>query len=157
MEGDAIIKDKNHKADKKHRECLKTGSGNDSFTGRKMMSTDRRRFRRFDVALDVEYKVSHSEDTRLSGKTINFSRTGLCFESDCFDPCLRDNMELKVKMPSTDEFASVTGNIAWKEQVHDKCYVGLEFMEIDREYKADILDYAYDTWLQKEKTLVPES
>jgi c-di-GMP-binding flagellar brake protein YcgR len=115
--------------------------------------SERRRFKRFDISLDVEFKVSNGSDASFSGVTKNFSRSGLCFESDCFDPALKDFMDLKVKLPGKQAFSFVRGNVAWKEQIKDKCYFGLEFLEMDAEDKSHILDQAYDQWVEDSRNM----
>ena len=54
-----------------------------------------------------------------------------------------------MKLPHQDSFVTVMGSVAWKEQVKDKCWVGLEFVEMDKEAKSQILDYAYDIWVEE--------
>jgi c-di-GMP-binding flagellar brake protein YcgR len=117
------------------------------------MDKDRRRFRRFDIALEVAVITSKYIGELFAGRTINFSRSGLCFESSDIAPVLNDPVELKVKLPDQDNFATVTGNVAWKKQLDNKCLIGVEFREIDREDKIQILDFAYDSWVEKNKEI----
>jgi len=117
------------------------------------MSSERRKFRRFDVSLDVAFKTSEGSDDYSTGVTKNISRSGLCFESQTLAPSLKEYMELKVKLPDQDTFVSVSGSVAWKEKSEDKCWVGIEFKEIDKEAKGKILDYAYDLWVDKNRNL----
>ena len=119
------------------------------------MMSERRKFRRFDVSLDVAFKVSNGSQAFFTGITKNVSRSGLCFESHAFDPALKEGMELKVKLPGRDTYALVKGMIAWKEQMKDACWVGIEFKEIDKEAKGQILEYAYDLWVEKNRNLHP--
>lgn len=112
------------------------------------MNQDRRKFIRFDIPLDVEFKSSINTDSCSKGMTVNFSRSGLCFETKELDYNLNDLMELKVKMPEKDDYISITGDLAWKEKIDDSKYLaGVIFREIDSEAKSHILDHAYDAWL----------
>jgi c-di-GMP-binding flagellar brake protein YcgR len=112
------------------------------------MNQDRRKFIRFDIPLDVEFKPSIDTDSYSKGTTVNFSRSGLCFETKKLNYNLNDLMELKVKMPKNDDYISITGDLAWKQKIDDSKYMaGLIFREIDNEAKNHILDHAYDAWL----------
>jgi len=103
---------------------------------------------RFDIPLDVEFKPSIDADSHCKGTTVNFSRSGLCFETKEHDCNLSDLLELKVKLPKKDDYISVTGELAWKEKFDDsRCLAGISFREIDSEAKSHILDHAYDSWL----------
>ncbi|GBE03550.1 MAG TPA: PilZ domain-containing protein [Nitrospirae bacterium] len=112
------------------------------------MNEDRRKFLRFDIPLDVKFKSSIAAGSHSKGTTVNISRSGLCFEAKKLDYKLNDLMELKVKMPKNDDYISVTGDLAWKEEINDsRCLVGITFREIDIEAKNHILDHAYNAWL----------
>ena len=117
------------------------------------MLSERRKFKRFDVSLDVAFKASKNAGGYFSGVTKNFSRSGLCFESPTVSLALKAPMELEVKLPDQDTFVPVSGNVAWKYQLEDKCLIGIEFTEINKEAKSQILDYAYDLWVEKNRGL----
>jgi len=115
------------------------------------MLSDRRKFMRFDVSLDVAVRTSVKAGDYVSGVTKNFSRSGLCFESPAVSFALKAPMELELKLPFNDTVIPVSGNVAWKEQLKDKCLIGIEFTEINKEVKSQILDYAYDRWLEENR------
>ena len=115
------------------------------------MISERRKFKRFDVSLDVAFKTANGSQAYFTGMTKNISRSGLCFESRTFAPALEECMELKVKLPGLDTYAFITGTIAWKEQLKDACWVGIEFRDIDKAAKVQILEYAYDLWVEKNR------
>lgn len=103
---------------------------------------------RFEIPLDVEFKPSIDTDSHSKALTVNFSRSGLCFETKENDCNLSGLVELKVKMPEKDDYISLTGDLAWKEDLDDSGYlVGISFRTIDSEAKSQILDHAYDAWL----------
>jgi hypothetical protein len=77
----------------------------------------------------------------------------LCFESLTDSFALNTPMELELKLPYNDSYTPVYGNVAWKEQLEDKCLIGIEFTDINKEAKVQILDYAYDRWVEKNKNL----
>ena len=115
------------------------------------MSDERRDFNRFDVSLDVSFKPSEGSDKYLTGVAKNFSRKGLCFESQSFGLELNSPMELKVKLPDQDTLVPVMGKVAWKRPVEDKYWIGIEVEEIDTEAKSRILNHAYDIWVEKSR------
>ncbi len=117
------------------------------------MDHERRRFKRFDVSLEVSVMPSTYNKELFAGEVKNFSRKGLCFESPDITPALNDPMELKVRMPAGDSYVPVTACVAWKQQLDNRCLVGVEFKEIDKEAKIQILDYAYDLWLEKNRKI----
>jgi c-di-GMP-binding flagellar brake protein YcgR len=113
------------------------------------MSIERRKFIRFEIPLDVIFKPSDNSATYSSGITKNFSRSGCCIESGSTDLSLTDNMDLQVKHPSKDFFVPASGTIVWKQQLgDDKWLLGLDILDIDKEAKSEILDFAYDIWLE---------
>ena len=112
------------------------------------MHKDRRKFMRFDIPLAVEFKPSIESDFNSKGTTVNFSRSGLCFETNENGCDFSDLMELKVTLPKKDKYISVKGELAWKTKTDNSgCLVGIRFKQIDSEAKNDILDHAYDSWL----------
>ncbi len=112
------------------------------------MHDDRRKFIRFDIPLDVEFKPSIAINNPCKGTTVNFSRSGLCFETNKDDYNYSDLMELKVNLPKKDDYISIIGDLAWKTELDDsRCLVGIKFKEIDSEAKNHILDDAYEAWL----------
>lgn len=113
------------------------------------MSIERRKFIRFEIPLDVIFKPSDNSASYSSGITKNFSRSGCCIESGSAHLSLSDNLELKVKHPSKDVFVTASGNIVWKQQLgDDKWLLGLDILDMDKAAKSEILDFAYDIWLE---------
>jgi c-di-GMP-binding flagellar brake protein YcgR len=115
------------------------------------MLNDRRKFIRFDVSLDIAFKTSGESDVYFTGVTKNFSRTGLCFVSQASGLALKESMKLIVKLPDNNTFVSVSGNVTWMEQFKDRCWVGITLEEMEKEAKSQILDYAYDLWVEENK------
>ena len=111
------------------------------------MLDEKRSFKRFDIPLDVEFKISNSSDKFLTGKTINFSRTGLCLESNAIAPNIKDVTEIKIKLPEKETYTTAVCDVAWQKRVDDKFLMGIKLMAMDKEAKNEILQYAYDQWL----------
>lgn len=113
------------------------------------MSIERRRFIRFDVPLEVLFKSSDDSSLLFSGITKNFSRYGCCVEVKSSDLSLEETMELQLRHPRKDTFVSASGKVVWKQQLdHDIYQVGINLLAMDREAKSEILDFAYDVWLE---------
>ncbi len=113
------------------------------------MLDERRSFKRFDIPLDVEFKISNSSEKYLAGKTINFSRTGLCLESHAIAPNIKEVTEIKIKLPEKETYTTAVCDVAWQRRVDDKFMMGIKLMAMDKEAKNEILQYGYDLWLNK--------
>ncbi len=114
------------------------------------MVSERRRFKRFDIPLDVQFKLSDNPSEYFSGITKNVSREGLCFETLDIDPDLFQSVELKVKLPDKDTYSHIWGDLMWKEQNENRCLAGIKFRVIEKALKSELLDYAYDLWVERE-------
>ena len=116
------------------------------------MVSERRRYKRFDVPLDVQFRLSENPSEYLSGVTKNISREGLCFETPDIDPDLFQTVELKLKLPNENRYAQIWGDLMWKEQLQNNCLAGIKFRVIEKALKSEILDYAYDLWVEKKSS-----
>jgi hypothetical protein len=113
------------------------------------MSIERRKFIRFEVPLDVTLKNSDSSAHYSFGIIKNFSRYGCCIESVRTDLSLNDNLQLQVKHPHKDILVPASGIIVWKQQLSDdKCLLGVDIRDMNKEAKSEIMDFAYDIWLE---------
>ena len=113
------------------------------------MLDERRNFKRFDIPLNVEFKISNSLEKYLTGITVNFSRSGLCLESNATAPDISEVTELKIKLPEKETYLTAVCDVAWQKRVDDKFMMGVKLMAMDKEAKNEILQYAYDLWLKK--------
>jgi hypothetical protein len=108
------------------------------------MLDNKRKFSRFNFALDVEFNAS---GVAFSGITKNVSRDGISFilKSCSIDPGLP--LQFQMQNPQREDTIEACGDIAWKIQMGDECHLGLLFKDINKVDKSDILDVAYDNWL----------
>ncbi|MCP4652922.1 MAG: PilZ domain-containing protein [Candidatus Omnitrophica bacterium] len=113
------------------------------------MSSDSRKFVRFEIPLDVALKEPGLENGKREALTKDFSRKGLCLTSNSFNFDLNSVVELELMVPDKKDPLKISGEVVWKKQVDDKWAVGLEFKEIDSACKIDILEFAYNSWLAK--------
>lgn len=82
-------------------------------------------------------------------KTINFSRTGLCLESNAIAPDIHEVTEIKIKLPEKEVYTTAVCDVAWQRRVDDTYMMGIKLMAMNKEAKNEILQYAYDLWLIK--------
>ena len=54
-----------------------------------------------------------------------------------------------MQKPQEEGTIEACGEIAWKRQMCDGCYFGLRFKDINKVDKSDILDVAYNIWLNR--------
>lgn len=109
---------------------------------------ERRKFMRFDIPLNVEFKQPEETSGYYSGTTINFSRHGFCFESEGPPLHAFSNVELRVQVPGKEIFVPITGYIVWAQHHKNSFMAGVKIRDMNREAKSDILEYCYDTWLE---------
>ena len=113
------------------------------------MLPNRRNYFRFDVPIKVTMENTKNGGTILTGTTINLSRSGLCFETDNTDFQPDDRIELNIEIPDSDASYPLLADVMWKQQVNDKCLTGVKIVSMDNEAKSEVLDYAYDMWLNR--------
>ena len=113
------------------------------------MITEKRKFIRFDIPLNVELMPSGDTSGYAMGITRNFSREGLALVSQDFDFKPAETIELRLSLPEKEMFVHVLGDVVWKKNVETKCLTGVKLRNMDKEVKSEILDYVYNIWLEK--------
>jgi len=113
------------------------------------MQAERRRYIRFDIPLDVTFRPAEDRVPYSSGTIKNFSRDGCCIESENLNMLLNENLELQVRHPKKDIFIAAKGDIVWKQHVNGTWLAGVRILDMDKEAKSEILDLAYDIWIEK--------
>jgi len=113
------------------------------------MLPNRRSYFRFDVPVTVTMANSKNGKTSLTGTTKNLSRSGLCFETDNTNFQPHDRIELNIELPDNDSSYPLLVDVMWKRQVNNRCLAGVKIVSMDSEAKSEVLDYAYDMWLNR--------
>ncbi len=113
------------------------------------MSKERRRFIRYDIPLDIEFKLLDDTSEYSSGVTTNFSRSGICFETSHNTAHLNEVFNFKIRVPDSDEFTSAVGDLVWKQDLDNKYLYGAKLMSMETDAKSVILENAYNIWLDK--------
>ena len=111
------------------------------------MLPNRRNYFRFDVPMKVTMDNEKIGKASLTGTTKNLSRSGLCFETDNTDIQPNDRIELNIEIPDNKASYPLLVDVMWKQQVNDRYLTGVKIVSMDSEAKSEVLDYAYDMWL----------
>ena len=113
------------------------------------MLPNRRSYFRFDVPVTVTMANLKNGETSYTGTTKNLSRSGLCFETDNTNFQPNDRIELHIELPNNDSSYPLLVDVMWKRQVNDRYLTGVKIVSMDSEAKSEVLDYAYDMWLNR--------
>ncbi len=113
------------------------------------MSEDRRKFLRFNIALSVEFKPLEAAGSYVSGMVKDFSREGLSFISQYLNDAPKGTLELRVQHPRKDSFVPILGDVVWNKRNGDEDIAGIKFKVINAESKGEILNNAYDIWVEE--------
>ncbi len=107
----------------------------------------RRRHMRIDVHFDMMLRpVKYASE--IVGVTLDLSQDGFSFISENMDLLAETLIEFSIKRPDQDETAIVTGDLAWKRQVRDRCLAGIKIRSMEQNIKNNILEYTYNQWLK---------
>ena len=117
---------------------------------------DRRKFIRFPVKVDAIYSEENKEPTRQQCSIVNISREGMgitvylkaALSLDCM-------LNFMVDLPGREKLVSFTGTLNWikalKKNPDYNYKGGIKLITIDSEDKWALLDYAYETWKEKQE------
>lgn len=109
--------------------------------------SNRRKFFRFEVPLNLAFKPHRGQIPFSFGRTRNFSRKGFCFQSDDFDYPQEQVLEFKVEMPGADVIINVLGDIVWSRRIGETALTGVRLRDMHTESRWKILDYCYQQWI----------
>ena len=108
------------------------------------MFDNKRKFPRFDFAVDVEFRANGDS---FSGMTKSVSLYGKSFISQSCSVDVGSPLQFQIQNPQRESTIEACGDIAWKRQMGDGCHLGLRFKDINTVAKCEILDVAYDNLL----------
>jgi len=106
------------------------------------MLDSRRKFPRYNFAVDVEFNAS---GVAFSGMTKNVSRDGISFISQGCSVDVGTPLQFQMKNPQEDATIEACADIAWKKQMGDECHLGLRFQFINNVDKSDIINVIMTT------------
>jgi c-di-GMP-binding flagellar brake protein YcgR len=107
---------------------------------------DKRRYKRADLNLPVQYKnLRQSGDGSVGSLTRNLSEGGVCFKSGKFIS-LACRLVLEISLPNSVKPVKAISKVAWIRKVpsSDQYELGNQFLEITREDKAHIMNFVND-------------
>jgi hypothetical protein len=104
------------------------------------MLYERRKFKRFNAPLFIEFNLLKETVQYYVGLTRNFSRQGFCFEFQNYDVKSRENIKFKLRHPEGKFSLHFPGYVVWKEQNDSMCLAGIKFGEMDKSNKQRFLE-----------------
>ena len=108
------------------------------------MSNTKRKFNRFNFSVDVE---CWANDDLFSGMTKDVSRNGMSLVSQSCSVEVGSLLQFQMQHPRSEATIEANGEIAWKRRKGNEWHLGLRFKDINKVNKAEILDAAYDSWI----------
>ena len=117
---------------------------------------DRRKFIRFPVRVRAHYSEENNEEEKTQCSIVNISREGMGVTVYLEAKLSLDAMlKFVVDVPGREKSVSFTGTLNWiKALKRDPDYNykgGINLTVIDSEDKWTLLDYAYETWKEKQE------
>ena len=117
---------------------------------------DRRKFIRFPVRVRAYYSEENNEEEKTQCSIVNISREGMGVTVYLEAKLSLDAMlKFVVDVPDREKSVSFTGTLNWiKALKRDPDYNykgGINLTAIDSEDKWTLLDYAYETWKEKQE------
>jgi hypothetical protein len=117
---------------------------------------DRRKFVRFPVRMCAHYSDENNEDREEQCSIVDISREGMgvtvYLKVKLSLGCM---LKFMVDVPEKEKSVSFTGTLNWiKSLKGDADYNykgGIKLTAIDSEDKWTLLDYAYETWKEKQE------
>jgi len=118
---------------------------------------DRRKFLRFPVKIVAFYSEENNEDLKQQCSIVDISREGMgvtvYLKAKLSLGCM---LKFMVDVSEKEKSVSFTGTLNWiKSLKGDADYNykgGIKLITIDSEDKWALLDYAYETWKEKQET-----
>lgn len=113
--------------------------------------TEKRRFRRFRVYMNIFYNELNNISPKTSYYLKNLSRDGL----GLYGERLLEKgsiVELQINIPGDDEPVDAVGEVIWSRKKNEYCNeAGMQFRTIKNEDRFRLLDYGYSAWLRTNK------
>lgn len=113
---------------------------------------DKRKYVRFNVSLDAKSKAAGWFKPRTRYLVKDVSKEG--FKLNASGPLEEGNMlDLEISVPGKTPPIPATGQVVWNHRLKESGYdIGFRFKSINPGDRFDILDYAYNRWIQARKT-----
>lgn len=111
------------------------------------MTKERRKFKRFDAYMNVQYRSQDGKVQEGSGLSKDLSREGIKVSTDY---ALQTGavVDLEIRLPDDNRPVKSTGKVMWSKPITSGFESGVSFLMIDPVDKFRVLDYAYNYWLE---------
>ena len=110
-------------------------------------NSERRRSKRFDTPLDIEYRTLTQNPLYGNSIARNVSKGGIAFPSK--GPVEKGtSVELKMNVPGDNIPVFASGTVTWADDSH----TGVKITKIAKLDQVRILEYIYSEWLKTKKT-----
>ena len=114
------------------------------------MSKERRKFKRFDAFMNVQYRFQDGRSEEGIGLSKDLSREGIKVSTDR-SLNAGSLVDLEIHLPDETRPVHTTGKVMWSKQGGSEAgnyESGVSFLLIDPVDKFRVLDYAYNYWLE---------
>ena len=114
------------------------------------MSKERRKFKRFDAFMNVQFRSQETNSAEATGLTKDLSREGLRVSTERPLPA-GTLVDLEIQLPDETRPIRSTGKVMWSRSANGEesgFDSGVCFLLIDPVDKFRALDYAYNYWLE---------
>ena len=108
---------------------------------------EKRKFRRVDSGLQVQYKnLRQASELPVGSVTRNVSEGGVCFKSSKFIS-LACRLVLEISIPNSPKPIKAISKVAWIRKIpsSDQYELGNQFLEITKEDKANIMNFVNES------------
>jgi len=111
------------------------------------VTKERRKFKRFDAYMNVQYRSQEGKTNEGSGLSKDLSREGIKVNTD---HALQTGtvVDLEIRLPDDNRPVKSTGKVMWSKPSTSGFESGVSFLLIDPIDKFRVLDYAYNYWLE---------
>jgi hypothetical protein len=103
------------------------------------MIYDKRKLKRYDIFLIVEFKPLRSNGGFSIGITRDLSTDGFSIEAQTIECQRGDIMEFRFKHPDAELTVDIPGEVVWRNHSWYKYVIGIKFLNVNEEQKAKIL------------------
>jgi c-di-GMP-binding flagellar brake protein YcgR len=114
------------------------------------MGKEKRKFKRFDAYMNVQFRGQEAGGNHGSGLSKDLSREGIKLNTD--KPLRKgDLIELEIHVPDDAQPVHTTAKVVWSRNCRGRDQgsdYGVSFLMIDPVDKFRVLDYAYNYWLE---------
>jgi c-di-GMP-binding flagellar brake protein YcgR len=105
--------------------------------------SERRKSKRFDTRLDIEYRTLTQNPLYGNVTSEDISKGGICLPAGT-DIKKGTSIELKMNVPGDNLPVFATGTVAWADGVR----TGIKLTKIGKGDQARILEFIYKEWLK---------